>query len=153
MYVVLVLLTLVSVSEFGRTAAEPRRILMGVVVAMPLLGVRVIYSILTVFHNSGNFSQQNPNVWAEVGMATVEEFLVTLIYIAIGYTVRKVALESFDRENYYKQQAMGPGPGYQNQDYDYYPQQQPNYYPPQQQPAYMPGPPHGGRRGRDDGRW
>jgi hypothetical protein len=88
-YVILVILTVYSMFEVNKTARGEKRILIAVVIALPLIGSRVLYSVLNTFHTNHIFNLQTGNAIVQLFMATLEEVLVVLLYAVVGLTVQK----------------------------------------------------------------
>ncbi|MCJ1467284.1 hypothetical protein MMC07_005908 [Pseudocyphellaria aurata] len=89
MYVILVLLAAMSASEFDGIPAGEKRILVAVLLAMPLLAVRVLWSILSVFTHIHTFSGINGSAAARVCMAVLEEFIIVVMYTLVGLTTSR----------------------------------------------------------------
>ncbi|XWW97009.1 hypothetical protein V2A60_004989 [Cordyceps javanica] len=72
-----------------RRILEPRegRVAVAVGLALPLIAVRILYSLVAAFANNKHFSIYGGSVGIRVGMATVEEFVVVVMYIALGFTL------------------------------------------------------------------
>lgn len=82
------LMTLMSVSSVPSGA---KRILFGVLVALPFIFVRIIYSILADFlNNSSTFSLFGGNVTVQLCMSIIEEIIVTIVYIGVGLAASSV---------------------------------------------------------------
>lgn len=82
---------------FGVVATQrqlvPRResrLFLAVGIALPLIAVRVLYSIIVEFGNDKNFSPVGGSVGILVGMSIVEEMIVAIVYVIVGYTLQKV---------------------------------------------------------------
>jgi hypothetical protein len=88
-YVILVILTLYSMFEVNKTARGEKRILVAVVVALPLIGSRMLYSVLETFHTNHIFNLENGNAIVQLFMATIEEAIVVIMYAFVGLTVHK----------------------------------------------------------------
>ncbi|EHK99363.1 hypothetical protein M7I_4767 [Glarea lozoyensis 74030] len=88
-YVILVILTLYSMFEINKTARGEKRILVAVVLALPLIGSRVLYSILDTFHTNHIFNLENGNAIVQLFMANLEEAIVVIMYAVVGLTVHK----------------------------------------------------------------
>jgi hypothetical protein len=89
LYLILVILTLYSMFEVNKTARGEKRILIAVVIALPLIGSRVLYSILDTFHTNHTFNLENGNAIVQLFMATIEEAMVVVLYAVVGLTVHK----------------------------------------------------------------
>jgi hypothetical protein len=61
--------------------------------AWPLILVRLIYSVAAVFLHDHIFSVVGGSVGVRVGMAVVEEFLVVIDYIILGWTLQALRPE------------------------------------------------------------
>lgn len=75
------------VTRHKQAKAGERRILIAVAAAWPFLLVRVIYSMCVAFSPSSVFNMQNPNIYVEAFMASLEEFIVVGIIVALGFLV------------------------------------------------------------------
>lgn len=82
---------------FGIVASQrlrlPRleaRLILAVGIALPLIAVRLLYSIIAEFGNNSDFSPVGGSIGVSVGMSIVEEFLVVIVYVAVGYTLQSV---------------------------------------------------------------
>lgn len=62
-------------------------------IAWPFIAVRLVYSILATFLNDDTFSVVGGNVAVRVGMAVVEEFVVVIDYLILGYSLQKLEPE------------------------------------------------------------
>jgi hypothetical protein len=89
LYVILAILTLYSMFEVKKTARGEKRILVAVVIALPLIGSRVLYSVLDTFHTNHIFNLVNGNAIVQLFMATIEEAIVVIMYVIVGLTVHK----------------------------------------------------------------
>lgn len=58
--------------------------MLAVLVALPLIAVRLIYSILTVFLHNHDFSIIHGSVAIWAVMAVLEEIVVVLVYVTVG---------------------------------------------------------------------
>lgn len=75
-------------------SARERRVPIVVGLALPLILIRVVYSLIATFANDKQFSLYGGSVGIRVGMATIEEFLVIAMYIVLGFTLDKLEPES-----------------------------------------------------------
>lgn len=66
------------------------RVVAAVLVALPLLAVRLVYTLLSDFANSKDFNLLDPDVWAYLGMAVVEEFSITAVFLVAGVLAPRV---------------------------------------------------------------
>lgn len=86
---ILALLVLGNMGEFGRASQEDRRILMALIMALPLLGVHLVWSALCVFAPSANFNMLYGNIYLQAFMEVLEEALISIIYTGVGLRVQK----------------------------------------------------------------
>lgn len=80
---VLALLTCTSLSAIP---SGEKRILFGVLLALPFIFVRILYSVLADFVNNSTFRLIDGNPTAQLCMSIVEEMVVAVVYIATGLT-------------------------------------------------------------------
>jgi hypothetical protein len=66
---------------------EESRIAWAVIIAMPLISVRLIYSLLVTFDHSHQFNILSGSALIHALMAVLEEMLIVLIYLGIGWTL------------------------------------------------------------------
>lgn len=81
------------------------RIAMVVGLALPLIAVRILFSIIAAFANNKHFSMYGGSVGIRVGMATIEEFIVVVMYIALGFTLQKLQKPQVESRVEYNNQA------------------------------------------------
>lgn len=90
LYLIIVLLALISLGEMRNTPQEERRVLITVLLCLPLLALRLVWSILSVFMTSSTtFNMQGGSIYAQAFMATLEEFIIVVAFTAVGFTVHK----------------------------------------------------------------
>ena len=77
---------------FPRLPQGETRIYLAVLAAVPLLAVRTVYSILADFENNATFAILNGSPYAQLGMAVVEEMIVTIIFIGVGVFAPRMGL-------------------------------------------------------------
>ncbi|KAJ6780287.1 hypothetical protein PWT90_07527 [Aphanocladium album] len=70
--------------------AREGRIALAVGFALPLIAVRILFSVIAAFANNKHFSIYGGSVGIRVGMATIEEFVVVVMYIALGFTLHRL---------------------------------------------------------------
>lgn len=69
------------------------RLFFAVLLAIPLIAVRLLYSLISDFGNSPRFSLIDGDVKIQLVMATIEEFIIVLMYTILGvFTPRSTAL-------------------------------------------------------------
>ena len=86
-YVCLFLLVAKSTSEMDRLPPGEKRVLFALIVALPLLGVRLLFSILEYFSTISTFSPTRGNVVVRALMATLEETIIVIGYTSAGILV------------------------------------------------------------------
>ncbi len=88
-YICLFLLTAKSASEINRLPSSEKRSLLALIVALPLLGVRILFGLLAYFSTISTFSPTNGNILVRVFMAVLEEILIVIAYTLAGILVPK----------------------------------------------------------------
>lgn len=63
--------------------------LFAVFFALPLLCVRILWSLLTEFGHLAPFSKTNYNLVARVFMVTLEELMIVIVMCSVGFMVPK----------------------------------------------------------------
>ena len=91
-------ITFICITLLGRrqsTVQGETRLLYAVMLSLPLILVRIIYTIITAFdHDSSTFSivsTTHAAVIVQGIMSVLMEFIVVAIYITVGFSVGKVA--------------------------------------------------------------
>lgn len=102
-YAIVFVLAAKSASEFNQIPAGERRVLVVVLVAIPLLAVRILLGFLSLFTNWSIFSTTNGSPAVRVCMSIVEEFIIVVIYTFVGLTVPR-----FDASESAKLEAQVP---------------------------------------------
>jgi len=105
-------LLLVAVRIFTRRdqiASGDNVILMAVMASLPLLAIRLVFSILVVFDVGGNTfnyaSQSDAAVIADALMCILEEFAIVAIYLAAGFAVP--VIKGRDQSGFAESQKLG----------------------------------------------
>jgi hypothetical protein len=83
-FVEIVVLALFTLPHARRFHIAHRRILHAVLLALPLLAIRLLYSMLADFSTSNTFSAAHGNPCVQLGMAIIEEIIVVILYTAAG---------------------------------------------------------------------
>ena len=89
-------ITFILVMSFGYKTAVPiqeRRSPVAIAIAWPLILVRLVYSVLAIFVDNQIFSIVGGSIGVRVGMAVVEEWLVVIDYLILGFNLRKLEPE------------------------------------------------------------
>ncbi len=90
-YLCLVALAVYSATEFNRIPAGEKRILVVVLAALPLLGVRFVWTLLAYFSDFKDFQIYGGSVIVRAFMATLEEMLIVIAYTIVGLMIPKYA--------------------------------------------------------------
>lgn len=91
-FIVYVGLCLLTTKAIHSVADRDKRMLYAVILALPFIFVRILYSMLAVFlTNQTTFALVNGSAIAQLCMATIEEMIVVVVYLGVGITapVRK----------------------------------------------------------------
>ena len=105
-FAILALMAILIIPKFANTQLGEKRLALAVIIALPFILVRIIYSLLAVFLHNQDFSLINGSVTILVVMAVLEEFLVVIIYLVVGWTAN--ALPATQRGPLTKRQWKGP---------------------------------------------
>jgi hypothetical protein len=71
--------------------SSQKRIFYCVLLALPLIAVRLLYSLISDFGNNPRFSLINGDTKIQLVMATLEEFAIVLMYTILGIFTPKSA--------------------------------------------------------------
>lgn len=113
-YLALCLVTAFTVLSVSSVRYGDNRIVWAVVIAMPLILIRLIYTLLTVFHHDHLFNIVSGSVTVLVLMDVLEEILVVAIYLFIGWKTEaapKTARGPIESRPWKGQLAGAAGPG------------------------------------------
>ena len=58
--------------------------MIAILAALPFLAVRLLYSILADFEDNNTFNIINGNATVQLCMAVIEEFIITIFFLAAG---------------------------------------------------------------------
>ena len=83
-WAILTLRTIFIIPQLSSHTGE-KRLAIAVIIALPFIAVRISYSLLAVFHHNHDFNLINGSVTIQVVMAVLEEFLVVIIYLIVGW--------------------------------------------------------------------
>lgn len=89
-FAALTLILFISSKQVSVIPSIERRVPLAVVLALPFILMRLVYSLLVVTLNDHLFNSVNGSVVLQVVMAVVEEFIVVAIYILLGFKVDKL---------------------------------------------------------------
>lgn len=90
-YILVVLLYVKTTSYRRSIPSAERKLIMVVGLSLPLVLVRLSWTVLSVFVHRGVFSATSDKVVVHVFMATVEEFLVAAMYVGVGFRLPKLS--------------------------------------------------------------
>lgn len=83
-FIALTGLCVLTFSSFSQLAWGEKRILLAIVASLPLLAVRLLYTILADFENNSTFSILDGNATVQLCMAVIEEFIITIFLLVAG---------------------------------------------------------------------
>ncbi|KAF2651886.1 hypothetical protein K491DRAFT_696113 [Lophiostoma macrostomum CBS 122681] len=86
-FVALILILFVSLPHTAVVPPKERRVPVAVAFAFPFVAVRLLYSILAVYLHNHTFGVLNGSVVVWALMAVVEEFIVVIMYLTLGFLV------------------------------------------------------------------
>jgi hypothetical protein len=83
-FVQIAILALITFPHARKIPTAQRRIIHAVVLALPLLAIRLLYTILANFSTYSTFSTTHGNPCVQLGMAIIEEIIIIVVYLAAG---------------------------------------------------------------------
>ena len=83
-FIAIVAFAVLTMTDSRNLPQGERRILYIVLASLPLLAVRLLYSLLVDFANNNTFSIVNGNPTVQLCMAIIEEFIVTVLFLVAG---------------------------------------------------------------------
>jgi hypothetical protein len=89
-FVGIVLMYLMSMSRAYCVPKKERRVPFAIIAALPFVLVRLVYSACAVFLHSHLFNIVTGSVLVLAFMAVIEEFIVVVIYVVLGFLVDKL---------------------------------------------------------------
>jgi hypothetical protein len=90
-YIGICFIWLVSMSQVSIVPGNEKRISLGVMLALPFIFVRLLYSTLAIFVHNSTFNIINGSVGVHVAMAIIEEFIVVFIYLLLGFILQPLS--------------------------------------------------------------
>jgi hypothetical protein len=90
-FIVLVLIAAIVASKLSNAPREDKRLVWAVIIAFPFILVRIIYSLISVFSHNSHFNLITGSVIIHVFMSVLEEMVVVIIYLAIGWKLEAVS--------------------------------------------------------------
>ncbi|THZ82842.1 hypothetical protein D6C84_05431 [Aureobasidium pullulans] len=95
--VILIILALASLKEIRNTPSQEKRLLFAVIVSLPLLTIRLLWGLLSVFlSHSTVFRISGGSVVAQGCMATLPEFLIVLLFDGVGFLSQRYKAQEID---------------------------------------------------------
>lgn len=89
-YLLLSSLVIITMKDVGNAMKGEKRIYFAVLCALPFIAVRLLWSVLSAFSHSRDFSLTNSGKpLIQLFMAVVEEFVVVCLYTLAGLTAHK----------------------------------------------------------------
>ena len=89
-FVAITLVLLLSVPNTSVVPDRERRIPIAIILALPFLLARLLYSVLSVFIHDHLFSVATGSAAVRIGMSVIEEFVVVVVYAILGLLVDKL---------------------------------------------------------------
>ncbi|KAL8704101.1 MAG: hypothetical protein Q9201_002735 [Fulgogasparrea decipioides] len=89
-FVLICAITILTWTSIGSIPGGEQRIFFAVLLALPFIFVRILYSILTDFLDNSTFRLFNGSAMVHLWMAIIEEIIVAIVYIAVGLTTSSV---------------------------------------------------------------
>lgn len=83
------------------------RLLLAIALSLPFLFVRLMYSCYVAFANEARFSLVSGSVSLMLAMATIPEFVVVMIYLITGLTLRVILKEEVATEDRAMKSSVG----------------------------------------------
>jgi hypothetical protein len=88
-YAAVCFICFLSTTNISYAGSGEKRLALVVVLALPFILVRLVYSALTVFKHDHDFNFINGSVVLLVVMAVMEEIVVVHLYLILGFFVEK----------------------------------------------------------------
>lgn len=86
-YILLAFLAIITVTDVRKAERGEKRIYIAVMAALPFIAIRLLWSVISAFSHSKDFSVVNGKPVIQLVMATLEEFVVVVMYTVAGLTV------------------------------------------------------------------
>lgn len=83
-YIAIVAFAILTMTESRSLPQGEKRILYAVLGSLPLLAVRLLYSLLADFADNSTFNILSGNATTQLCMAIIEEFIVTCLFLLAG---------------------------------------------------------------------
>ena len=102
--------TKVSTSALSHPTSTDKalQVLYGVVAALPLVGIRLVYAIVSLLLEVNGSSSDFPtSLAAKVCMSVVPEMIATIVFVVAGISTRDMHRTSEGRNGYYRDLGAG----------------------------------------------
>jgi hypothetical protein len=86
-FIALGLIAVVITYKLSNAPSDDKRLVWAVIIALPFILVRLIYSLISVFSHNRHFNLITGSVVIHVVMAVLEEMAVVFIYLVIGWKI------------------------------------------------------------------
>lgn len=105
-WVAIVVITATISCLISHVRQEEKRLLIAIIISLPLLLIRLIYSIMSTFTDNKNFNYRSENITVLLCVVIIEEIIIVIVYEAIGLTLREIPQQgTFDTYAAVDQQA------------------------------------------------
>lgn len=84
-FIAIVAFAILTMADLRNLPWGEKRILYAVLASLPLLAVRLLYSLLADFEDDGTFNVVDGDVTVQLCMAIIEEFIVTVFFLIAGF--------------------------------------------------------------------
>jgi hypothetical protein len=84
-FLILAVIAGVVATKLSHARGNDKMLVWAVILALPFILVRIIYSVISVFGHNPHFSLVTGSVVIHVFMSVLEEMIVVFIYLAIGW--------------------------------------------------------------------
>lgn len=114
LYLATFLIWAITLPDFRNMQSSQTRMFLCVMVALPLIAVRLVFTLISTFGNNPQFAVVGGDEAIRLGMTSVEEFVVVIMYTILGvFTPKFVEREATSGRGSDVEQADGYDPTYQ----------------------------------------
>jgi hypothetical protein len=92
-YIATCFLWVITVGDLHKMEGSQRRIFVCVLLALPFIAVRLLYSLIADFGHNPHFSLINGDIKIQIAMATLEEFVVVCLYTVLGLITPRSSID------------------------------------------------------------
>lgn len=93
-YVAILILILIISFHVSHAEKGEKRLFIAVIISLPFILVRLIYSIISTFTHNHSFNLLTGSVTVVLCLALIEEFIVVVVYEGTGLTLKKAPKEA-----------------------------------------------------------